>query len=313
MLKANNEMLDYVQKRLEDYLETKRVAFPRFYFLSNDELLAILSDVRNPMNVQPHLQKCFDNIKELRFKTQSDIEGMISGENEYVGFTTPVVAKGAVESWLSDIEVRMRSTILDQMKATQAGYAACTARALPCAIGGANPAHNLGDYHGTGKIVPFVNYGFEWEVVVSTFLSVLSIVPCHCARLTYFLHPKLRKINAVLITLKLTTLTLRRMRRAVSAPIALPSLCQCLDLLDTSLYPPSPPHFLRPSPYPLVAHACVVSGTTFGWPRRARPTQTKRVQGGQKTGPVPLQPHFSSPSPPSPPRPQNKNHTMINR
>ena len=58
---------------------------------------------------------------------------------------------------------------------------------------------------------------FEWGVVIATFLSVLSIVPCHCARLTYFLHQKLRKFDAVLITLKLVTLTLRRLRCAVYA------------------------------------------------------------------------------------------------
>ena len=62
-----------------------------------------------------------------------------------------------------------------------------------------------------------MNRTFEWGVVIATFLSVLSIVHCHCARLTYFLQPKLRKINAVLITLKLITLAFA-LRRAVSAP-----------------------------------------------------------------------------------------------
>ena len=49
-----------------------------------------------------------------------------------------------------------------------------------------------GNYRGTGDVVPLVNRTFEWGVVIATFLSALSTVPRHCARLTYFLHPKLR-------------------------------------------------------------------------------------------------------------------------
>eukprot|EP01012_Entosiphon_sulcatum_P032728 TRINITY_DN4157_c0_g3_i1.p1 TRINITY_DN4157_c0_g3~~TRINITY_DN4157_c0_g3_i1.p1 ORF type:complete len:4135 (-),score=940.22 TRINITY_DN4157_c0_g3_i1:62-12466(-) len=123
-LRENNAMLEEIQKKLEDYLETKRSAFPRFYFLSNDELLQILSDVRNPIAVQVHLRKCFDNMKALQFRPESvnEIVGMISGEDEVVPFSALVYAKGNVENWLSQIETMMRITILDHMKACQKAY-----------------------------------------------------------------------------------------------------------------------------------------------------------------------------------------------
>ncbi len=114
-----NVKLDETRKSLENYLRTKRKGFPRFYFLSNDEIISILSETRNPHAVQPHLRKCIDAMAAIDFtevKNSKEMVSMRSPEGEKVAFSDSVFAEGNVEFWMGSIENMMRKTLKDQMK-----------------------------------------------------------------------------------------------------------------------------------------------------------------------------------------------------
>ncbi|VDM31966.1 unnamed protein product [Hydatigera taeniaeformis] len=110
-LRECNNLLEQVQKGLSEYLETKRQAFPRFFFLSDDELLEILSQAKNPTAVQPHLKKCFENIAKLQFESDLEITAMYSSEGEKIPFEKTIRPIGNVEDWMSEIEDIMRFSI----------------------------------------------------------------------------------------------------------------------------------------------------------------------------------------------------------
>nr|XP_049704637.1 dynein beta chain, ciliary-like [Helicoverpa armigera] len=111
------EGLNLCEKALNNYLETKRLAYPRFYFVSSADLLDILSNGNNPPAVCRHLTKLYDNLAKLVFPNETSKQAfeMISKENEeHVPFKAPCCdCSGKVETWLNRVTDCMRFTLRD--------------------------------------------------------------------------------------------------------------------------------------------------------------------------------------------------------
>ncbi|XP_075210990.1 dynein heavy chain at 93AB [Lycorma delicatula] len=115
-LDALQQELTLCEKALAEYLETKRLAFPRFYFVSSADLLDVLSNGNQPELVARHLTKLFDSMARLKFVpgevegTQSAL-GMFAKDGEYVEFSHDCDCSGPVEVWLNRLQQAMRNSI----------------------------------------------------------------------------------------------------------------------------------------------------------------------------------------------------------
>ncbi|XP_026741363.1 dynein heavy chain 10, axonemal [Trichoplusia ni] len=105
--------LQKCQKSLNDYLDSKRRIFPRFFFISTDELLSILGSSECTC-VQEHMIKMFDNIRALDLYVDHSnrpvAAKMISAEAEVMDFRKVVYTEGRVEDWMNLVLNEMRNT-----------------------------------------------------------------------------------------------------------------------------------------------------------------------------------------------------------
>ena len=118
-----------IQKSLDAYLETKRQFFPRFYFLSNEDLLEILGQQKDPEQVQKHIIKCFVGIKYLILMLPGvagnrtvECTGLQAPDGETIPLVRNVIIDGPVEKWLVLIEEAMCLALRKQIQGTVSSF-----------------------------------------------------------------------------------------------------------------------------------------------------------------------------------------------
>ncbi|KAJ7345633.1 hypothetical protein JRQ81_001583, partial [Phrynocephalus forsythii] len=105
-LEVLQHRLTLCEKSLADYLDAKRLTFPRFYFVSAVDLLEIISKGTHPKQITKHLMKLFDNVADLKFEEDENAEiqtaiGMYSREGEFVMFSEHCSCEGQVNPAIS--------------------------------------------------------------------------------------------------------------------------------------------------------------------------------------------------------------------
>ena len=123
-LETIQSQLSLCEKALAEYLETKRLAFPRFYFASSADLLDILSNSDSPPKVSKHLTKLFDSMAKLTMQEEGSklAIAMTAKDGEVVSFSAPCVCKDQVEVWLNRLMGTMRETIRHEFSQAMETY-----------------------------------------------------------------------------------------------------------------------------------------------------------------------------------------------
>ena len=143
-LQGLHEALEVCQRALSEYLELKKKAFPRFYFVSDAALLDMLAHGTNPPRVAEHIGDCFPGVSRLQLEVSTaaareaardaaaaraatgkaeappsvvpdEALAVVASDGEVLPFLQPADVRHAVEVWLAGLEDSMREAMMSAL------------------------------------------------------------------------------------------------------------------------------------------------------------------------------------------------------
>ncbi len=122
-LREANMNLESVEKGLNQYMESKRKVFPRFFFISNAQFLEILSQTNDIKKLKDTVNKIFEPIDNIELIENRYIRSYFSrfGENLKLEEDCLVVGRN-VEIWMSAFEKLMFKSVRTYMENSVEDY-----------------------------------------------------------------------------------------------------------------------------------------------------------------------------------------------
>ena len=118
------DSLSKIQKALGEYLERERVAFPRFYFVGDKDLLEIIGNSNETTRVAKHFRKMFAGISGVQANDDNVITAIVSREGEVVCLKREVslIKLPKIKDWLTALDSSVKTTLAELLSEAVAEF-----------------------------------------------------------------------------------------------------------------------------------------------------------------------------------------------
>lgn len=108
------QQIQQLEKNLQNLMENKRLQYPRFFLLAEDELKRLLSLSRDPHKFATCLWRLYEGVHNLEFTAENDVTHVVSSTGERLALKEPVSyakCKGQLDKFLNQLEAVLKQTL----------------------------------------------------------------------------------------------------------------------------------------------------------------------------------------------------------